>query len=209
MKRGWFITFEGPEGSGKSTQVRRLVRALQRRRRRVLVTHEPGGTPMGRAIRDILLHRTTLQLTPLAELALFMASRAQLVSDVIAPALRRGTVVICDRFLDSTKAYQGGGSGLDRRVIDVLGHTVTAGVHPDVTFLLDLDPAEGLRRRGRRRDRMEAKTLRYHRRVRRAYLAIARREPRRVMRLDARQSIDILHQQILRAVEQRLRRSTR
>ena len=203
-RRGYFITFEGPEGSGKSTQIRLLASWLRRHGAALVQTHEPGGTELGRAIRRVLLHRRALRITPMAELALFMASRAQLVEDVIAPALRRGRVVICDRFLDSTLAYQGGGSGLDLALIRRLGADVTRGARPDLTFLLDLDTRQGLRRLGRARDRMEAKALRYHARVRRQYRTLARAEPHRIIVLDATQPINALQRAIRAIVSKQL-----
>ena len=203
MKRGFFITFEGPEGSGKSTQARLLATWLRRQGLRVLALHEPGGTPLGARIRSVLLHAKRLQITPLAELCLFMASRAQLVDAVVRPALRRGTVVICDRFLDSTIAYQGGGSGMDIALIRRLGAAVTRGARPQLTFLLDLPVREGFRRVGRHRDRIEAKARRYHERVRRQYLALARAEPRRIVRLDAIPSVAVLQRCIRAMVAQR------
>lgn len=204
MKRGFLITFEGTEGSGKSTQARLLAAWLRRRRLLVLATHEPGGTPLGRAVRGILLHRRRLRITAVAEMALFMASRAQLVDDVIAPALRRGHIVICDRFLDSTIAYQGGGSGIDLALIRRWGTQVTRGRSPDLTFLLDLETSRGLRRLGHARDRMEAKARAYHERVRRHYRSLTRAEPRRIVLLDASQPVSVLQHAIRAIVWERM-----
>ena len=203
-QRGFFITFEGTEGSGKSTQARLLAAWLRRKRLPVLATHEPGGTDLGRAVRRILLHRRALHITPLAEMALFMASRAQLVEDVIMPSLRRGRVVICDRFLDSTLAYQGGGSHIDLALIRRLGAHVTRGARPHLTFLLDIETARGLRRLGRAHDRMEAKARAYHERVRRQYRALARAEPRRIIVLDATRPISTLQRRIRRLIAQKM-----
>lgn len=178
--RGVFITFEGVEGAGKTTQLERLGRALRRRGYRVERTAEPDGTPLGLGIRR-LFERPGVAPLPLAEVFLFMAARTQHVSERIRPWLRRGAVVLCDRYTDATMAYQGYGRGLDRELIRELNLRATGGVLPDLTLLLDLDPAEGLRRiRARRLDHFERAALAFHRRVRRGYLAIQRAEPGRV-----------------------------
>lgn len=176
-----FLTFEGLDGSGKSTQVRHLAERLRNARRDVLVLREPGGTPVGEAIRSILLDRANTSLTPAAELLLFSASRSQLVEQVIRPALAAGTMVICDRFVDSTTAYQGGGRGIDAAIIAAVNRSATGGLEPHVTFFLDLPDEERARRQhaaGAERDRMETNGAEFYARVRRAFLDLAERESR-------------------------------
>jgi dTMP kinase len=176
-----FLTFEGLDFSGKSTQVRRLADRLRSAGADVLVLREPGGTPVGEAIRSILLDRSNVALTASAELFLFSASRSQLVEQVIRPALAAGTVVVCDRFVDSTTAYQGGGRGIDRAIIDAVNRGATGGLTPHVTFFLDLPDAERHRRQvaaGVEGDRMESNTAEFYARVRKAFLDLAAREPR-------------------------------
>ena len=184
-----FITFEGGEGCGKSTQARALHRRLMRGGRDALLLHEPGGTSLGKSISYWLKWRKGVGATPLAELLLFNASRANLVAEVIRPALRQERVVICDRFVDSTIAYQGYGRGLDLNTVKSVCHAATEGLGPDLTFLLDISVEEGLARKDRMRsgrDRFEQEDLAFHRRVRDAYLAMAKEEPERWLVLDAR-----------------------
>lgn len=176
-----FLTFEGLDGSGKSTQVRRLAERLRRAGREVLVLREPGGTPVGEAIRTILLDRANAEMTPAAELFLFSASRSQLVEQVIRPALAAGTVVVCDRFVDSTTAYQGGGRGIDAAIIAAVHRGATGGLEPHLTFFLDLPDDERHRRQqaaGVERDRMESNDSAFYDRVRRSFLDLAKRESR-------------------------------
>jgi dTMP kinase len=178
--RGALITFEGVEGSGKTTQMRALEPWLARRGHRVARTSEPDGTALGLAVRR-LFERPGVRPTPLAEVYLFLAARQQHVTEKIRPWLMRGRVVLCDRYTDATVAYQGYGRGVDPDLIRELNAQATAGVLPDLTLVFDLDPAEGLRRIGRRRlDHFERETLAFHRRVRRGYLRIHRAEPKRV-----------------------------
>ena len=180
--RGVLITFEGVEGSGKSTQIRRLERWLRRKGYRPETTSEPDGTPLGRAVRRLFEREPR----PLAELFLFLAARHQHVVDRVRPWLRAGRVVLCDRYTDATVAYQGYGRGVDPQLIRELNVQATGGVLPDLTLLFDLDPAIGVRRiAARRLDRFEREKLAFHRRVRRGYLEIMRAEPKRVRRLDA------------------------
>lgn len=175
-RRGFFITLEGGDGCGKSTHAARLVRWLRGRGYTVVATREPGGTPLGERVRRDLLEAPAL--APWAELLLFQALRAQHVTEVIRPALARGWVVVCDRYSDSTMAYQGYGLGLDRTVIARLTRLVAAGAEPDLTVVLDTSPTAGLRR-ARARRQMERRGLVFQRRVRAGFLAIARRAPRR------------------------------
>lgn len=176
-----FITFEGLDYSGKSTQVRRLEATLRTSGDDVLVLREPGGTTVGESIRTILLDRATVRLTPAAELFLFSASRAQLVEEVIRPALRRGVVVICDRFYDSTTAYQGGGRGIDADVIRAVNAAATGGLVPDLTLFLDVPGDERIRRCeavGAAHDRIESNGEDFYRRVRDAFIRLAATESR-------------------------------
>jgi dTMP kinase len=155
--KGLFITFEGFEGSGKSTHIKLLANFLKNKGRSVLVLHEPGSTKVGEEIRRILLDKNNKRLLPKAELLLYLAVRAQLVQEKIAPSLKAGRIVLCDRFHDATVAYQGYGLGLDTKMIESLRKFVTGGISPDLTILLDIDIKEGLRRAGRK-DRIEARS---------------------------------------------------
>jgi len=179
-----FITFEGVEGCGKSTQLRLLDERLRAAGRDVRATREPGGTPLGERLRALLLDGARPPLDPIAEWLLFEADRRQHLAEVIRPALAAGAWVLCDRFSDSTEAYQSAGRGLDAAFIDAVDGRVREGVRPDLTLLYDLDAAEGLaraRRRDARKDRFESEELAFHERVRRRFLEIARREPDRVV----------------------------
>jgi len=183
--RGVLITFEGVEGSGKSTQMRRLERWLRREGYRPEITREPDGTALGMAVRR-LFERPGVKPQPLAEVFLFMAARHQHVAERVRPWLRAGRVVLCDRYTDATVAYQGYGRGVDAQLIRELNVQATGGVLPDLTLLFDLDPALGFRRIGARRlDHFEREKLAFHRRVRRGYLELMRADPKRVRRVDA------------------------
>ena len=185
---GRFITFEGPEGSGKSTQAKRLAQRLEQAGHTVLVTREPGGTPTGEAIRGLLQHDHAGEaICPVTELLLFEASRAQLVSRVIQPALAKGTWVVCDRFTDSTAAYQGYGRGFDLASIIELNRVAVQGCEPDLTLLLDVETQTGLGRMSHRNrqtnvasDRFEREAVEFHERIRAGYLQLARRWPGRI-----------------------------
>lgn len=179
-----FITFEGTEGAGKSTQIRLLSEYLTKKKLPVAVTLEPGGTELGLRIRQILLS-SSYPILPTTETLLYMASRAQLVDEVIAPALQSGKIVICDRWVDATVAYQGHGSGVDMKLILQLAREVTRGLTPDLTFFLDLDVRTGLKRVASRGepDRIESRALSFHEKVRRGYLALARRHRKRIRRI--------------------------
>ncbi|MGR4065874.1 MAG: dTMP kinase [Vulcanimicrobiaceae bacterium] len=179
-RMGVFVTFEGIEGSGKSTLLSSLAGVLRQRGRDVVTTREPGGTPVGTAVREIFLNGTA-EIAPVAEAFLVNAARAQHVADVIRPALHRGAMVLCDRFTDSTLAYQGYGRGFDLAVLGRLCEIASAGLQPDLTILIDLPVPESLRRlksRGGRTDRLEAEGSAFHERVRAGYLKIAAGDPR-------------------------------
>ena len=188
---GRLIAFEGVEGAGKSTQLELLRQALEGRRgppvgrsREVVVTREPGGTPAGERIRAVLLD-PEVELHPRAEALLFAAARAELVEAVIRPALERGAVVLCDRYLDSSLAYQGGARGLGLGPVTDVNRFATGGLLPDLVVLLDLDPASGLRRRAGKPDRIEGQDLDFHRRVRQAFRDLAAADPGRFAVVDA------------------------
>jgi dTMP kinase len=186
-----FITFEGVEGCGKSTQSRLLYRRLVRLAVPVLLTHEPGGSALGQRIARLLKWSGGTPISPLAELLLFNASRAQLVRDVVRPALGEGRVVICDRFADSTVDYQGYGRGLDLDMIKSINGAATGGLAPDLTVLLDMPGEVGLARKGGEKlDRFHAEPADFHRRVREGYLKMAKEEPSRWLVIDAGQDKD-------------------
>jgi dTMP kinase len=183
-RRGRLIAFEGVEGAGKSTQVELLRQSLEKAGHRVVTTREPGGTPVGEQVRSILLDPAST-LAARSEALLFAAARAQLVEQVIRPALERGEIVLCDRYLDSSLAYQGAGRGLGVEAVAEINRFATGGVVPDLVVLLALDPAEGLARRRGGRDRIEAQDLDFHRRVARGFLDLAAAEPERFAVVDA------------------------
>jgi dTMP kinase len=210
MKDGILITFEGIEGSGKTTQLKILADYLQLHKRPCLVTREPGGTQIGDAIRKLLLNPANAAMVPLAELLLYVAQRAQHVKETLEPALGAGKIILCDRYCDATTAYQGGARRLPSAVIDQLNHLATGGMMPRLTFLLDCPVELGLRRARDRfhakegrpgGDRIEREELDFHERVREAYLAIARREPQRVVIVDGTADIDTIQQKILRELD--------
>jgi len=189
--RGRFITLEGVEGSGKSTLARSLAEALRARGILLHLTREPGGTPLAESIRAVVLARGAEAMPPAAEMLLMFAARAVHVANLIRPALARGEWVLCDRFTDATVAYQGFGRGMDRDAIRQLSAIAHPGLAPDLTLLLDVPPAEGLRRaRGRDDggDRFEDEAVSFFERVRQGYLQLAAEEPARFRRLDATQS---------------------
>lgn len=210
MRRGVLITFEGGEGSGKTTQIALLAAFLEGMGVRVRVTREPGGTELGERLRRLLLAPAEegLALAPLAEALIFAASRAELVAEVIAPALAAGEVVLCDRFGDSTLAYQGYGLGLDLARLRALNRIAAQGVEPDLTLLLDLPPDEAVARVRERggSDRITARDAGFHARVREGFLALARAHPDRFRVLDGRRAADELAAQVRAAVTGLLRR---
>jgi dTMP kinase len=177
--RGKFITFEGSEGCGKSTQSEMLYRYLKSRGKKVVYLREPGGVSLSEKIRGLLLDPES-RISPEAETLLYMAARAQVVKDVIQPALKAGRIVICDRFLDSTVAYQGFGLGIDIGMIKAIGKFATLGIKPHLTFFLDLPVKKGLKHRSNCKDRIERRSFKYHEAVRKGYLELARLEPKRI-----------------------------
>ncbi|MCX5992993.1 MAG: dTMP kinase [Chloroflexi bacterium] len=197
-RQGLFITFEGGEGCGKSTQARLLFNSLEHRGIPSVLTHEPGGTPLGNRIRGILKVKRDFDISPQAELFLFAACRAQLIREVILPALDVGRNVICDRFSASTIAYQGYGRGLGQDLIESINRAATGGLEPDLIFLLDIQSETGLsRKHNTGDDRFEAEHIAFHRRVRVGYLELARRDPGRWIVIEARQPVETLAKAIL------------
>ena len=193
--KGAFITFEGTEGSGKSTQCQRLARSLQNQGFQVLQTREPGGTPLAEAVRNLLLKTSTHShpleiMTPTCETMLIFAARAQHIRQVIRPALEKGTVVLCDRFFDSTLAYQGYARGLDQAFLVKAQRFIASEIKPHLTFFLDLPVQEGLARRAqtKKQDRLDRESLAFHQRVRRGFLTLAQQHPKRIHTIDARKS---------------------
>ena len=199
--RGRFIVIEGIDGSGKSTMAARVAAELGRRGRRVVRTREPGGTPLGEKIRALLLDAKNSEMVPLTELFLYMASRAQLVDEIVRPALRSGADVVCDRYYYSTAAYQGAAGRVGMKTVLDLAEKIARFEKPDLVALLDLPPAIARRRAGDRRDRVESKGLAYQQRVRRGFLQLARREPGRVRVIDAARDADIAFADLLKAVD--------
>ena len=216
--RGRFITFEGLDGTGKSTQMEKLARTLRARGLVVVVTREPGGTPTGEKIRDVILDSATAGLSPMAEMALMFASRVQHIREVIEPALAEGKIVLCDRFTDSTEAYQGAGRKLGSKAVLELHRILCDDLQPELTVLMDSDVASSVER-ARRRNQKSAKNGRslkdenrfeqenrgFFGRVRNGYMAIARREPGRVAVIDARGTPSQTHAKILEVVCAKLR----
>ncbi len=197
MRQGLFVTIEGCEGAGKSTQCTLLALALERHGYPTYTAREPGGTPVSEKIRAILLDPGNNEITPRVELLLFLASRAQLVHQVILPALERGAVVISDRFHHSTLAYQGGARGLGLEDVGRVNAFATGALLPDITFLLDLPPEDGfLRKQGTTADRMEGAGIEFHRRVREVFLELAERERERIVVLDACEPVEKIAGQI-------------
>jgi dTMP kinase len=215
MPRGLFITFEGLDGSGKTTQARRLAGWLERRGHEPVMVRQPGGTTIGDRIRGILLDSRSMSLTPLAEMALMFADRAQAIAEVIEPALEAGKIVVCDRFTDSTEAYQGGGREIGSEAVLELHRLICGNLQPDLTLLL-LPAMEHSLQRARRRNlraeeqagmnegRFEAEQDAFHRRVWEKYREIAAREPDRVVPIEGDLNIEEVHEQIVEAVAERL-----
>jgi dTMP kinase len=191
LKKGLFITFEGGDGAGKTTLIDKLHHFLENRGYDVLKTRAPGGTEVGREIRNLLLHRQDSHLFKRAELLLFLADRAQHVEELIAPSLKKGKIVLCDRFNDSTIAYQGGARGLSADLVRNLCEFACQGLEPDLTLYLDLDPKTGFeraRKAGMVKDRIESETLRFHRKIRTSFRKIAKSDPKRFIMIDASQT---------------------
>jgi dTMP kinase len=207
---GLFITFEGVEGSGKTTQIRRLRTYLNRKGIPCMITREPGGTPIGEKIRKILLNPDHDELVPWGELFLYEAARAQHVKEVITPNLKRGIVILCDRFSDASIAYQGFGRKIDLKWVEQMNRMASEGIRPDMTFLLDCPTGTGLKRalkrnqvlRQEKEGRFEKEKIQFHNRVRKGYLTLSKKEPRRVKVIDARKGEDRVFEEIRQVVDQ-------
>ncbi|MFH1653346.1 MAG: dTMP kinase [Pseudomonadota bacterium] len=204
-KKGLFITFEGIEGCGKSTQIKLLADFLKKEGSQVLLTREPGGTSIGDKIREILLDPENAGMSARCELLLYSASRHQHVSEKIIPSLKKGMVVLSDRFFDATQAYQGAARKLSGDLVEECRRIATEGIDPDLTFILDLPAKEGLNRISSRydkdgggADRLESEDIGFHERVREGYLQIAKREPKRVVVIDAKKTVDEIHEEIVK-----------
>jgi len=190
MRKGFLISLEGVEGSGKSTQLELLAASLEEMGKKVLRTREPGGTSLGERIRVLLLRGEGVRISPMAELLLYLACRAQLVEEVIRPALREGWIVLADRYLDASVAYQGYGRGLEVGMIQEMNRAVVGDAYPDLTFLLDLEAKAGLDRISPQgRDRLEGEGLAFHERVREGYLRLAAQDPSRIKVISAEKEV--------------------
>ncbi|OGQ34385.1 MAG: dTMP kinase [Deltaproteobacteria bacterium RIFCSPHIGHO2_12_FULL_43_9] len=204
--KGLFITLEGVEGCGKSTQIRLLSRFLTEKGIAHVVTREPGGTEIGDKVRKILLDVSNLRMEPLTELLLYAASRAQHVLEVIRPAILGGKIVLCDRFFDSTLAYQGHARGIDPELVKRSIEIATDGLKPDLTFLLDIPAEVGIERATKKGvDRLEGEDLVFHKRVRQGFLGLAKNEPHRILVVDATCGVDELQTKLRHILEEKLR----
>ena len=201
-----FITLEGPEGSGKTTQARLLARWLEEQGHRIVLTREPGGTPIGDQIRDVLHDSRNTEMAARTEILLYSASRAQHTAEKIRPALAAGRIVVSDRFADSTYAYQGYGRGLDLEMLRTITRIATGGLQPDLTIYIDITPEEGLHRRragGDEWNRLDAEPLQFHQRVRSGYLELARLEPHRWVVIDGSGTVEEVQARVRAVVQAR------
>lgn len=192
MKKGLFITFEGADGCGKTTQMKLLAEYLQKNGHEVVITREPGGKGLGEKVREILLNYDG-EVSDRCESFLFLADRAQNIDIIVNPAVDAGKIVLCDRHIDSTVAYQGYGRGLDIERINMLNNLATNGRKPDLTFVFDIDVETSMQRVGKEKDRMESAGKEFHNRVRFGYLELAKQEPNRIKVIDATKSIEEIH----------------
>lgn len=199
MIKGLFITFEGADGCGKTTQLMLLAKYLQEKGREVLVTREPGAKGLGEKLRDILLNYDG-EVSSQAEAFLFLADRAQHIDIIVNPAVESGKIVLCDRHTDSSVAYQGYGRGIDISKINLLNDIATGGRKPDLTIVFDIDVETSMARVGTQKDRLESAGIEFHNRVRNGYLEIAKLEPQRVKVIDATQSIELIHSQVIKLI---------
>ena len=206
LAKGFFITFEGGEGAGKSTQIERLAKKLRAKKYDIVVTREPGGSPGAEAVRHVLLSGAAEPFGPRMEALLFAAARSDHVEQLIRPAVERGAIVLCDRFMDSSRVYQGVTGGLDPAFMEILERVAINGMVPDLTLILDIDPDEGLKRATARRaahdnpDRFEKETLAIHQARREAFLAIAAAEPERCVVIDASAAPDAVENAVTATV---------
>ncbi len=200
MEKGLFITFEGTDGCGKTTQIEMLKDYFEKQGRTVLLTREPGAKGLGTKLREILLNYDG-EVSPVCESFLFLADRAQHVDTIIKPAVARGEIVLCDRHTDSTVAYQGYGRELDIEQIKMLNNIATSGLKPDLTFIFDIDIDTAQKRVGKNKDRMESAGIEFFKRVRNGYLEIAKQEPERVKVLDGSKAIETIHNELLEILQ--------
>ena len=196
MMQGLFITFEGPDGCGKTTQMKLLAEYLEKRGEEVVLTREPGGKGLGEKVREILLNYDG-EVSDRCESFLFLADRAQNIDIIVNPAVKAGKIVLCDRHIDSTVAYQGYGRGLDIERINMLNNLATNGKKPDLTFVFDVDVETSMKRVGKEKDRMESAGIDFHNRVRQGYLELAKQEPNRIKVIDATKSIEEIHDEVI------------
>lgn len=203
MKQGLFVTAEGTDGSGKTTQIALMKDYLQRKGYEVLLTREPGGTEIGEKIRTIILDPQNKGMSETTEMILYAAARAQLVYEVIRPALDMGRIVICDRFIDSSYAYQGFGRGIDKNIIEEINRAALGGLVPDITFFFDISPEIALKRRieSTGRDRIESEEMDFHMRVYRGYKELAILYPERIRTIDSRRSVEEISEDIIASID--------
>lgn len=194
--QGLFITFEGPDGCGKTTQMKLLAEYLEKKGEEVVLTREPGGKGLGEKVREILLNYDG-EVSDRCESFLFLADRAQNIDIIVNPAVKAGKIVLCDRHIDSTVAYQGYGRGLDIERINMLNNLATNGKKPDLTFVFDVDVETSMKRVGKEKDRMESAGIDFHNRVRQGYLELAKQEPQRIKVIDATKSIEEIHDEVI------------
>ncbi|HHU32367.1 MAG: dTMP kinase [Zhaonellaceae bacterium] len=206
--KGYFITIEGPDGAGKTTQLKMLRDYLLGKGYEVILTREPGGTPLAEKIRNLLLDPASGEICPVAEALLYAASRAQHVAEVILPSLQQGKIVLCDRFVDSSIVYQGLGRGIEPQAIIDINHFATQGITPDLTILLDLTPEQGMARLAKRNkeksqelDRLEQESLEFYHKVRQGYLDLAKTSPERYKVIEADDSIENIQQRIVALID--------
>lgn len=196
MTQGLFITFEGPDGCGKTTQMKLLAEYFTKNGKEVVLTREPGGKGLGEKVREILLNYDG-EVSDRCESFLFLADRAQNIDIIVNPAVKAGKIVLCDRHIDSTVAYQGYGRGLDIERINMLNNLATNGKKPDLTFVFDVDVETSMKRVGKEKDRMESAGVEFHNRVRQGYLELAKQEPQRIKVIDATKSIEEIHKKVV------------
>lgn len=200
MTQGLFITFEGPDGCGKTTQMNLLAQYFEKKGKKVVLTREPGGKGLGEKVREILLNYNG-EVSDRCESFLFLADRAQNIDIIVKPAVEQGEIVLCDRHIDSTVAYQGYGRGLDINEINILNNLATGGKKPDLTLVFDVDVETSMKRVGKEKDRMESAGIDFHNRVRNGYLELAKQEPTRIKVLDATKTIEEIHEKVVEIVE--------
>lgn len=196
MMQGLFITFEGPDGCGKTTQMKLLAEYFKKKGKEVVLTREPGGKGLGEKVREILLNYDG-EVSDRCESFLFLADRAQNIDIIVNPAVKEGKIVLCDRHIDSTVAYQGYGRGLNIDRINMLNNLATNGKKPDLTLVFDVDIETSMKRVGKEKDRMESAGIDFHNRVRKGYLELAKQEPKRIKVLDATKSIEEIHKDVI------------